>query len=81
MGRRIKQISEVKTLADLNRLKAEKRYTKELKKLELQASFIRLQSQLSPESIKETITIETQNFAQELAVKFLPSILLKLFKK
>lgn len=80
-SKNVKLISEIKNLEDLNKLKLEKRYTKELKKLELQASLTKLQSNLSPEKIKETITYESQNFIQDLAVKLLPSFILKMLRK
>ncbi|MGB0390821.1 MAG: hypothetical protein ACPGRC_00470 [Salibacteraceae bacterium] len=77
----IKLIAEVKTLEDLNNLKLQKRYLKELKKLEFQSSLIQLQSNLSPENIKETLITESQSFAEGLAIKLLPSFILNFFRK
>tara|TARA_R110002050_G_scaffold109799_5_gene221563 strand:+ start:8552 stop:8809 length:258 start_codon:yes stop_codon:yes gene_type:complete len=79
--RRIKMISDVKTMEDLQRLKLEKKYTRDLKKLELQASLIQMQMELSPESIKETILEEGQSYLKRLASDFMPAIVLNLFRK
>ena len=74
-------ISDVKTMEDLQRLKLEKKYTRDLKKLELQASLIQMQMELSPESIKETILEEGQSYLKRLASDFMPAIVLNLFRK
>ena len=79
--KRINEIKDIKTLEDLNHLKMKKKYEMELKKLEFKSSVIRLQMNLSPEHIKETIVTEGQTYLKSMAVEFLPSFFLNLFKK
>jgi len=78
---RIKNISEIKTVDDLNHLKLKKKYELDLKKLELNASLIRVQMELDPENIKQTIFVEAQIFAQGVAMKYVPSFVLNFFSK
>ena len=81
MKKRIKLISDIKTLEDLNHLKLQKKYEKDLKKLELKSSLIQLQLELAPEKLKETIMNESQSYGERIAAKYLPSFLLRFFKK
>ena len=78
---KVKYISDIKSLEELNRLKLQKKYQKDLKKLEFEVSLNKLQENISPEKIKETLFEESQNYFQDLTVKYLPSFLLKLIKK
>lgn len=79
--KRIKDIKDIKSLEDLNHLKMKKKYEIELKKLEFQSSVIRLQMNLSPDHIKETIVNEGQSYLKSMAMEFLPSFFLKFFRK
>ena len=81
IDKRVKLITDIKSVDDLRRLKIEKRHALELKKLELKASLIQLQMYVSPEGIKEMVVEESQSLAQSLAAKYLPSFLLDVFNK
>lgn len=78
--KRIKYLTEVKTLEDLNLLKMQKRYMKDLKKIEFETSLLHLNRNISAEKIAETFSSEVQNLAQRFALKYFPSFLLKFFK-
>jgi len=78
--KKVKQLTEVKTLDDLNRLKLQKRYMKDLKKIEFESSILHLNRNLSAEKIAETITMETQRIAKQTVLKYLPSFLGRFFK-
>ncbi|UTW66864.1 hypothetical protein KFE94_01755 [bacterium SCSIO 12643] len=80
MKRRVKLISEIKSVEDLNRLKLEKKYEMQLKQLEFKASLIQVQMNLQPESIKETFREEGKSLGQRLAMKYLPAFLLRFMK-
>lgn len=80
-NKRLKLISDIKTVEDLQRLKLEKKYNKDLKKLEFESSLIRLQMDLSPEAIKKTILAEGQSYLKKLAVGLMPVFLLNMFYK
>lgn len=80
MKRRVKLISEIKSLDDLNRMKLEKKYEMQLKQLEFKASLIRVQMNLQPESIKDTFKEEGKSLGQRLATKYLPAFLLRFMK-
>ncbi len=80
VGKRVKLITDIKSVEDLRRLKLEKKYQMELKRLEFKASIIQLQMNLSPEKIKASVIEESQNLAQVYAARYLPSFLLKFFK-
>ena len=79
--RKLNKITDVKSLEDLRQLKLKKKYEVDLKRLELQSSLIRVQMHLDPENIKETIVNEARFYAQDLAVKYLPTFLLRMFNK
>jgi hypothetical protein len=79
--RRVKLISEIKSLKDLSQLKMQKRYERDLKKLEFKASLIQLELNLSPGNIKEAVVEESKNYFQDLVLKLLPSFFLKFFEK
>lgn len=79
--KKIKNISDIKSLEDLNQLKLKKKYEMELKKLELQSSVIQMQMRMDPESIKETLMDEGKNYLQTLAIKWLPSFVWKFLNK
>lgn len=79
--KRIKLISDIKTVEDLQRLKLELKYKKDLKKMELQASIIQLESELSPEAIKQTFVFESQSYFKRMAVNYLPSFVLNFLYK
>ena len=80
IDKRVKLITDIKSVEDLRRLKIEKKHQMELKRLEFKASIIQLQINLSPESIKATVIEESQGLAQLYAARYLPSFLLKFFK-
>lgn len=80
MGKKLKQLTEVKTLEELNHLKLQKRYMKDLKKIEFESSWAHMNRNLSAEKISETLTEEAQGYAQQLALKYLPYFLLRFFK-
>lgn len=79
--KKIKNISDIKSLEDLNQLKLKKKYEMELKRLELQSSVIQMQMRMDPESIKETLIDEGKNYLQTLAIKWLPSFVWKFLNK
>ena len=79
--KRIKLISDIKTVDDLQRLKLELKYKRDLKKLELAASIIQLESELSPEVIKQTLVFEGQSYLRRMAVNYLPAFALNFFNK
>ena len=79
--RRIKLISDIKTVDDLKRLKLELKYKKDIKKLELQSSFIQLESELSPEGLKQTFISEGQLYIKNMAATYLPSFVLNFINK
>ena len=81
MKKRIKLISDIKTVDDLQRLKLELKYKKDLKKLELQSSFIQLESELSPEGLKQTFISEGQAYLKNMAATYLPSVVLNFLYK
>jgi hypothetical protein len=59
----------------------QKRYERDLKKLEFKASLIQLELNLSPGNIKEAVVEESKNYFQDLVLKLLPSFFLKFFEK
>lgn len=78
--KRVRLISEIKSVDDLNRLKMEKKYEMQLKKLEFKASLIQVQMNLQPDNVKETFREESKSFGQRLAAKYIPSFLLQFLK-
>jgi hypothetical protein len=78
--KRVKLISEIKSVDDLNRLKLEKKYEMQLKRLEFKASLIQLEMNLQPDKVKETLMSEGKSFGQRLAAKYIPSFLLNFLK-
>ena len=79
--KRIKLISDIKSVQDLQRLKLELKYKKDLKRLELQASIIQLESELSPEVIKQTLLFEGQSYLKRMAVNYLPTFVFNFLNK
>jgi len=79
--KRLKLISDIKTVDDLQRLKLEKKYNRDLKKLELKASLIQLEANLSPEAIKDTLLFEGQSYVKQMALNYLPTFMYKMFNK
>lgn len=79
VSKRINRISDIKTLEELKEFKVRKRHEVELKKLEVQASLIRVQMNLDPERIKQTIIQEANNYLQNIALQYVPDFLLKFF--
>ena len=80
-GKKINRISDIKTLEQLKELKMRKKFEVELKRLELQSSFIRVQMNFDPDRLKETFLTETKGYFQNLAVQYLPDFLLNYFRK
>lgn len=78
--RRIHQISEIKSLQDLQRVKLQKRYEKELRNLEFQSSLVGLKYNVTPNNIKEGIISEGKSYLIQIAAKWFPSLVSKFFK-
>ena len=79
--KKLNNISDIKTIEDLKQLKLKKKYEVDLKRLELHSSLIRVQMNLDPENIKQTLVEEARFYMQDFAIKYMPSFLFKFFNR
>jgi hypothetical protein len=74
-------LSQIKTVEDLQLLKLEKRFHLEMKRMEFRFQVLKLADVVNPENIKNEIFTEGKKYLMSWVADYAPSFVWKLFSK
>lgn len=79
--KKIKNLSQIKTVEDLKLLKLERKYQLELKRMEFHFHVLQLSNMMNLENIKNEIVSKGKSLLFGVISDFAPSFLVKMFSR